>query len=83
MTDRSRNRWLTGRDVKTNDPSITPPEKQSFEAEGAEDAPNKSDNKDVWIDYRKDQGYTDEQLDGLNKDQVMELPDDPADFEEE
>lgn len=77
--------WVTGRNVNThknlNEMRGLPQAPAQEDAELEE--PNQSADKPTWLAYRKAQGYTDEQLDGLNKDKVLELPDDPSEFEPE
>lgn len=76
--------FLTGVDVNTNDPAMThendfADELITDESQQEDPAPNKSANKDEWLNYRKEQGYTDEELDGLSKDQLQELADQSPD----
>jgi hypothetical protein len=75
---KSVHQWLTGANVPTNYPELglvgdkgeTP-----STGEAMAEAPAKSAAKADWVDYRKSQGYTDEDLKGLTKDELIDLPD--------
>jgi len=45
------------------------------EEEAGEDAPSANASTDEWYEYREAQGYTEEELDGLGRNELRKLPD--------
>lgn len=63
---------VTG-EQETAEPAVVPEEAPAEEQEPTDGKPRGNASLEVWQDYAKSQGATDEDLDGMSRDEVRDL----------